>query len=107
MPTKQRSIHKTVASSLVPVFLGLSIVMTGCSSVSDETKSQGKDVICAAGGGLAAQIRTGGAVTKFAAAIVRDNSTGDIQKLAEKIASGQGDEKAADELAIYVENLCA
>jgi hypothetical protein len=89
------------------VALTVSVVgLTACGSMSDSTQAQGKEAICAAGGGLAAQIKTGGAVGKFAAGIVRDNSTGEIKTLAEKVASGQGDVQASQDLANYVDGLC-
>lgn len=104
MSSRRRGFKPMLLITCIAVFGSLSL--TSCSSMSDETKSQGKDVICAAGGGLSAQIRTSGAVSKFVASIVKDNSTGDIQVLAEKIANGQGDQKAADDLANYVDSLC-
>lgn len=91
----------------VVLAIGVATVsMTGCGTMSDSTKDEGKVAICAAGNGLAAQIKTGGAVGKFAAGVVRDNSTGDIKALAEKVASGQGDVKASEDLANYVDGLC-
>lgn len=87
--------------------IGIAAVsLTSCSGMSDSTKDEGKTAICAAGSGLAAQIKTGGAVGKFAAGIVRDNSTGEIKVLAEKVASGNGDVQASEDLANYVEGLC-
>lgn len=87
--------------------IGIAAVsLTGCNAMSDATKDEGKTAICAAGSGLAAQIKTGGAVGKFAAGIVRDNSTEDIKILAEKVASGNGDVQASQDLANYVDELC-
>jgi hypothetical protein len=82
------------------------LTLAACGPMSDSTKEQGKTAICAAGGGLVAQIKTGGAVTKFVASVVKDNSTGDIQVLATKIANGDSDAKAAQELGDYVDGLC-
>lgn len=92
--------------SAVVAIAASAVSLTACGSMSDSTKDQGKEVICSAGGGLAAQIKTGGAVGKFAAGIVRDNSTGEIKTLAEKVASGQGDVQASQDLANYVDSLC-
>lgn len=95
-------------ATIAGVSIALAFTVSGCESftVSDSSKDQGKTVICAAGGGLVSQIRTGGATTKFIAGIVKDNSTGDIQKLAESISSGNGDEEAANKLADYVDSMC-
>jgi hypothetical protein len=93
--------------SAVVVLTATAVVgLTACGSMSDSTKDQGKTVICAAGSGIAAQIKTGGAVGKFAAGVVRDNSKGEIKALAERAASGQGDVQASQELGNHVENLC-
>lgn len=92
--------------STVVAIVASAATLTACGAMSDSTQAQGKDAICAAGGGLAAQIKTGGAVGKFAAGIVRDNSTGEIKTLAESVASGQGDVQASQDLANYVDSLC-
>lgn len=92
--------------SAVVAIAASAVSMTACGSMSDSTKDQGKEVICAAGGELSAQIKTGGAVGKFAAGIVRDNTTGEIKTLADKVASGQGDVQASQDLANYVDSLC-
>lgn len=103
--TKSRRTSMSVTAALS---LTAALLLSGCGSFSfsDESKEQGKTAICAAGGGLVSQIRTGGATTKFIAGIVKDNSTGDIQKIAESISNGSGDEEAASKLADYVDGLC-
>lgn len=96
--------------SKVATVLGLSLMLTipvaGCS-VSDSTKESGKTMICAAGGSVVSQIRTGGAMAKFVAGVVRDNSEGETKQLAESVANGSGDTVAANKLADYVEDLCS
>lgn len=105
-PTEAKFLGNIRKLSTIFVISAAAISMTACDSMSDSTKDQGKIAICAAGSELAAQIKTGGAVGKFAAGIVRDNSTGEIRDLAEKVASGQSDETAANDLAEYVDSLC-
>lgn len=92
--------------SAVIAISAAAISMTACGDMSDSTKDQGKTVICAMGGGMVAQIKTGGAAGKFVAGIVRDNSTGKIRDLAEKVAKGEADEQAVKDLADYVDGLC-
>lgn len=105
-PTRNATLRNIRKLSAVIAISAAAISMTGCESMSDATKDQGKIAICAAGNEIAAQIRTGGAVGKFAAGVVRDNTNGEIRDLAEKVASGQNDEEAAKELAGYVDKLC-
>lgn len=104
--TRVRDLRNLQKLSAVIALSVSTITMSGCSIMSDSTKDQGKVAICAAGDELVAQIKTGGAVGKFAAGVVRDNSTGDVKILAEKVASGQGDVQATEELGNYVETLC-
>jgi hypothetical protein len=105
--SSEGSIFRSFKKFSAILVIGLAAAsMTGCNAMSDSTKDEGKTAICAAGAGLAAQIKTGGAVGKFAAGIVRDNSTGEIKTLAEQVASGQGDVQASQDLANYVDGLC-
>ena len=104
--SKRSSLHSLKQFSAIVALAASAVTLAACGSMSDSTQAQGKDAICAAGGGLAAQIKTGGAVGKFAAGIVRDNSTGEIKALAESVASGQGDVQASQDLANYVDSLC-
>ena len=107
IPSKQsRSFNRFRKLTAVLALSITALTLSACGPMSDSTKEQGKTAICAAGGGLVAQIKTGGAVAKFVASVVKDNSTGDIQVLATKIANGEGDEKAAQELGDYVDGLC-
>lgn len=98
----KRHVLVTVAAMMI------ASTLTGCGSftVSDSSKEQGKSAICAAGGGLVSQIRTGGATTKFVAGVIKDNSEGEIQKLATEIVNGNGDQQAANKLADYVDSQC-
>lgn len=105
-PFAQSGLRSLKKFSAVVAIAVSAATLTSCGVMSDSTQAQGKEAICAAGGGLAAQIKTGGAVGKFAAGIVRDNSTGEIKTLAEKVASGKGDVQASQDLANYVDGLC-
>lgn len=92
-------------SALVCSLTLASVALTGCN-MSDDTKDAGKTAICAVGKGSIATIRTNDSAAKFIANLVKDNSEGDIKKIAEKVAKGTATAEATNELADYVENLC-
>lgn len=105
-PRRRSRFQTNVIAGVVALLAISSLAGCGSFTMSDSSKAQGKAAICAAGGGLVSQIRTGGATTKFVAGVIKDNSEGEIQKLATDIVNGNSDQEAANRLADYVDSQC-
>lgn len=98
-------ITKTVAIfSIVSAF-----TLSGCSeiNISDETKKNGIEIICASSSVLVGQLGVGGAVTRTAAGVIADNAKDkEIVKIAKKVEKGDTDKKLIKKLQNYVKKTC-
>ena len=99
--------RKTFAIGLA---LASSLLLTGCADGfvwSEDAQAGTKSVVCASVNVLIGQIKTGGAVARTAAVVIRDNSSDETTKaLAQQIIDGNADAEVYEQLTAALAAQC-
>ncbi len=102
---------KSLRLSGAALLAGSLLLLSGCSGEfvwSDDAKQASQVVMCSSVSVLVEQIKTGGAVARTAAVVVRDNSSDQrTRELAQSVIDGNADEAVYSQLAGLVQEQCA